>query len=72
MIDVLSTLGGLFASLNVVGLIFTRIFSYNLMLTSIIKKLYHFKPKFESEVKIKKNKNKKGKKKQSAFDDLTT
>lgn len=67
--DVLSTLGGLFSSLNVIGLIFTRIFSYNLMLSSIIRKLYHFKPKFESEVKVKKKKTK-GKKKQSAVDEL--
>ena len=56
-----STVGGLYASLNVVCLGFTRIFSYNLMLTSIIKKLYHFKPKFESEVKKKKDKHKKKK-----------
>ena len=52
-----------------IGLIFTRIFSYNLMLSSIIRKLYHFKPKFESEVKVKKKKTK-GKKKQSAVDEL--
>ena len=67
--DVLSTLGGLFSSLNVIGLIFTRIFSYNLMLSSIIRKLYHFKPKFEKEVKVKKKKTK-GKKKRSAVDEL--
>lgn len=56
LIDVLTTLGGLFSSLNIVGLIFTRIFSYNLMLSSIIRKLYHFKPRFESEIKKKKKK----------------
>ena len=71
MLDVLSTLGGLFSSLNVLGLIFTRIFSYNLMLSSIIRKLYHFKPKFETEVKIKKKKKDSKKKKLSAVDELT-
>ena len=48
---------------------FTRIFSYNLMLSSIIRKLYHFKPKFESEIKVKKKKTK-SKKKKSAVDEL--
>lgn len=69
LLDVTSTLGGLFSSLNVIGLIFTRIFSYNLMLSSIIRKLYHFKPKFESEVKKKKNKGGKNKKKKKPDDD---
>ena len=63
--DVLSTLGGLFSSLTVIGTVFTKIFSYNLMLSSLIRKLYHFKPRFESEVKKKKNK-KKGKKKKDS------
>ena len=39
------------------------------MLSSIIRKLYHFKPKFESEIKVKKKKTKKIKKK-SAVDEL--
>ena len=63
MLDVLTYLGGLFSSLNIVGLTFTRVFSYNLMLSSIIRKLYHFKPRFESEIKKKKDKKKKKKKK---------
>ena len=40
----------------------SKVFSYNLMLSSIIRKLYHFKPRFESEVK-KNKKKKKDKKK---------
>ena len=66
LLDVLTTLGGLFSSLNLVGLMFTRVFSYNLMLSSIIRKLYHFKPRFESE--IKKKKDKKGGKKKKDVD----
>ena len=60
--DVLISLGGLFSSLSVLGMAFTKVFTYNLMLSSLIRKLYHFKPRFESEIKKKKDKSK-GKKK---------
>ena len=50
----------------------TRITSYNLMLSSLIRKLYHFKPRFESEIKKKKDKKKKkGKKKKVEEEDVT-
>lgn len=65
LLDVLATLGGLFSSISVVGLAFTRIFSYHLMISSLIRKLYHFKPRFEEEIKKKKDK----KKKKSAIDE---
>ena len=71
LLDVLTTLGGLFSALNVIGLMFTRIFSYNLLLSSIIRKLYHFKPKFESEIKVKKKKkDRKVKKRKSALEEF--
>ena len=56
LIDVLSTLGGLFSSLSIVGASLSKVFSYNLMLSSLIRKLYHFKPRFDSEIKKKKSK----------------
>lgn len=59
----LTKLGGLFSSLSVLGMSTGKVFGYNLMLSSMIRKLYHFKPRFEAEVKKKKNKNKKGGKK---------
>ena len=68
ILDVLTTLGGLFSSLSLVGMAFTKIFSYNLMLSSLIRKLYHFKPRFESEIK-KKKKKKGGKGKGGASQD---
>lgn len=53
----LTDLGGMFSSLSVIGLIFSMTFSYNLLLSSLIRKLYHFKPKFEKEIKKKKKKD---------------
>ena len=61
LVDVLTSLGGLFSSLSVIGASSGKVFGYNLMLSSMIRKLYHFKPRFESEVK-KKKKKKGGKK----------
>lgn len=60
---VLSSLGGTYSSLYLIGYAFTVLFSYNLMLSSIIRQLYYFKPRFDSEKpnKEKKNKKKKGK-----------
>ena len=61
IIDVLTDLGGMFSSLSIIGLVFNMTFSYNLFLSSIIRKLYHFKPFFASEIKKKKKKkDKKG------------
>ena len=56
---VLSSLGGTYSSLYLIGYGFTVLFSYNLMLSSIIRQLYYFKPRFESEKPKKKDKKKK-------------
>ena len=56
LIDVLIDSGGMFSSLSLIGMAFNLTFSYNLLLSSLIRKLYHFKPKFDSEVKKKKKK----------------
>ena len=69
LIDVLSTLGGLFSSLSIIGASLSKVFSYNLMLSSLIRKLYHFKPRFESEIKKKKNKKNKDKLKKKQFEE---
>ena len=54
VIDVLAYLGAMFSSLSLIGLVFNMTFSYNLLLSSLIRKLYYFKPKFEKEIKKKK------------------
>lgn len=54
--DVLTDIGGLFSSLSLIGLAFNMTFSYNLLMSSLIRKLYHFKPKFEEEMQNKKKK----------------
>ena len=56
LIDVLIDSGGMFSSLSLIGMAFNLTFSYNLLLSSLIRKLYHFKPKFDAEVKKKKKK----------------
>ena len=56
VVDVLTDIGGMFSSLSMIGLAFNMTFSYNLLLSSLIRKLYHFKPKFEEEIKKKKKK----------------
>lgn len=55
----LTTVGGLWTSLNGVGLAFNTLFSYNLMMSSIIGKMYSFNAKFPEEKKDKKKKNSK-------------
>ena len=64
LLNVITFLGGLFSSFAAIGSAFNAIFSYNLMISSLIRKLYHFKPRFETEIKKKKNK-KKGKSKET-------
>ena len=61
MLDVLTTIGGLFSSLSVIGAGLTKVFGYNLFLSSLIRQLYHFKPRFENEVKAEKQKKSKKK-----------
>ena len=57
IIDVLAVIGGLFGSLKVIGMSVTKVLSYNLMLSSLINQLYHFKPRFDGEGKKKKKKD---------------
>lgn len=58
LIDILSELGGLFNSFYILGFAFTISFSYNLFLSSIIRVVYHFPARFDSEIKKKKKKTK--------------
>lgn len=56
-------IGGIFNSFYLLGLAFTLAFSYNLMMSSLIRQLYHFNARFPSEIKKDKKKKGKGKKK---------
>jgi len=58
LIDVITDLGALYSPLYMGGYIFTMTFSYNLMMSSIIRKLYAFNARFASEIKDKKKKKK--------------
>jgi hypothetical protein len=49
LIDVLTEVGGIWNSVYLGGYVFTMMFSYNLMMSSIIGKLYSFNTKFASE-----------------------
>jgi uncharacterized membrane protein YciS (DUF1049 family) len=61
LFDLASRLGGVFAAMKIGGTIFTSAFSYRLMMSSLIGKLFHFRAKFDMEMKSKKKV--KGKKK---------
>lgn len=56
VIDALAKLGGSFSALKGAGLAFTSFFSYQLMQSSLISKLFHFKPHFASELRKQKKK----------------
>ena len=61
LIDILSELGGLYSSLYLIGFAFTISFSYDLFISSIIRVIYHFPARFDSEIAKKKNKKSKSK-----------
>ena len=63
MLNILAELGGIFNSFYLIGFAFTISFSYNLMMSSLIRKLYQFKAT-EEELRIQQGKSKKGQKKQ--------
>ena len=65
-LGVLSEIGGIFNSFYLIGMAFTLLFSYNLMMSSLIRSMYFFKAQFPSELK----KDKKGKKKKENINDL--
>lgn len=51
LLDVFSEIGGIYSTLFSIGLIFNMMFSYQLMVASLVRQLYHFRPKFKSEIK---------------------
>jgi len=63
LINVLTEVGSLYNPFYLAGYFFTSTFSYNLMMSSIISKLYAFNARFASEISTK-NKKKKGKEKE--------
>lgn len=54
MFDALGQLGGVQSSLMLIGFVFTALFSYRLMMSSLIGKLFYFRPRWAAEVKKKK------------------
>ena len=58
ILTVLYEVGGLFTSLNLIGFFFTISFSYNLMMSSLIRKLYWFEGRFKGETRKIGNKGK--------------
>lgn len=52
--EALGKLGGVYSALRLGGLIFTATFSYRLMMSSLIGKLFYFRPRYRQEVKKKK------------------
>jgi hypothetical protein len=63
LFDLASRIGGVFSAMHTGGFMFTSAFSYRLMMSSLISKLFHFRPKFQMETRQKKSKSMKGKKK---------
>lgn len=57
VIDVFAIIGGIYKSLTVVGFLFCAAFSYDLFISSLIRQLFHFKPRFPNEFQKKKDKN---------------
>ena len=58
--DVFAAVGGMYKSLTIVGFLFCAAFSYDLLISSLIRKLFHFKPRFEEEFpKVKNHKYRK-------------
>lgn len=51
-------MGGIYNSLFTIGFLFCAAFSYNLFLSSLIRKLYHFRARFDSELAKDKSKKK--------------
>jgi hypothetical protein len=68
MVDVLSLVGSLWTSFFGIGNILTLAFSYNLMMSSLIRQLYHFEPHPDEEGKVDKGFKNKVKKKTPFFE----
>ena len=56
--SVLAVAGGIYSSVYLIGFAFTIMFSYNLLMSSLIRQLYTFKTKFDSELPKEKKKKK--------------
>lgn len=54
--SVLTAMGGSWTSLSGIGLLITMFFSYNLMMASLIRKLYFFNAKYPGELTKEKKK----------------
>ena len=67
--DVFAQIGGIKNSLMAIGLTFCAMFEYNLFLSSMIRQLFHFPAKFDSERKDLMKKKKKGKHSSSSEED---
>jgi len=50
IIQVFAYVGGVYNSLFTIGFLFCAAFSYNLYLSSLIRQLYHFRARFDSEL----------------------
>ena len=55
---VLAVSGGIYSSVYLIGFGFTTLFSYNLLMSSLIRQLYSFAPKYPEEMRSKKKKEK--------------
>ena len=56
VIDALGKIGGTYSSMVSAGALACAIFSYRLMMSSLIGQLFHFHPRFASEIVSKKKK----------------
>ena len=59
LFDALSRLGGVYSAMFTGGYMFTAAFSYKLLMSSLIGKLFHFRPRLKKKMKKKKKKKKK-------------
>lgn len=64
----LAVAGGIYSSVYLIGFAFTIMFSYNLLMSSLIRQLYSFPTKFASEISKKKEKKKKKEDEQEVTD----
>lgn len=55
--DALSFIGGIYKSLTIVGFLICAAFSYHLFMASLIRKVFHMKPRYPNE-SPKKNRDK--------------
>ena len=56
-IDAFAKIGGLVSILTSAGYVIVQYFSHKLLIKSLIGKLYHFRPKFDYEIKKRKSIN---------------